>query len=45
MAYFKVPRKLIFVTEFPTTASGKIQKHRMKEISMAMLSAVKVINV
>ncbi|XP_015788945.1 acyl-CoA synthetase family member 2, mitochondrial [Tetranychus urticae] len=40
MAYFKVPRKLVFVTEFPTTASGKVQKYRMKEISMSMFNQV-----
>ncbi|XP_074593709.1 putative acyl-CoA synthetase YngI [Brevipalpus obovatus] len=33
MAYFKIPRWIVFVTEFPTTASGKVQKFRMRELS------------
>jgi fatty-acyl-CoA synthase/long-chain acyl-CoA synthetase len=31
MASFKVPRLVIFVTEWPLTESGKIQKHALRE--------------
>jgi fatty-acyl-CoA synthase len=31
LAHYKVPRYVEFVTEFPTTVSGKIQKFRMRE--------------
>jgi fatty-acyl-CoA synthase len=37
MASFKIPRYIRFVTEFPTTVTGKIQKFRMREISIAEL--------
>jgi fatty-acyl-CoA synthase len=30
---YKVPRYVKFVTEFPTTVTGKVQKFRMREIS------------
>ena len=31
IAYFKVPRYIRFVTEFPMTVTGKVQKYRMRE--------------
>lgn len=31
LAHYKVPRYVKFVTEFPTTVSGKIQKFKMRE--------------
>ena len=31
---FKIPTRVKFVTEFPTTVTGKIQKYRMREISV-----------
>jgi fatty-acyl-CoA synthase len=31
LAHYKVPRYVEFVSEFPTTVSGKIQKFRMRE--------------
>jgi fatty-acyl-CoA synthase len=34
---YKIPHYLKFVTEFPTTVTGKIQKYRMREISTAEL--------
>ncbi|WP_373332485.1 AMP-binding protein [Thiopseudomonas alkaliphila] len=37
IAHFKVPRYIKFVDEFPMTISGKIQKFRMREISMEEL--------
>lgn len=37
IAHFKVPRYYRFVDEFPMTVTGKIQKFRMREISVAEL--------
>jgi fatty-acyl-CoA synthase len=37
IATYKIPRYVRFVTEFPTTVTGKIQKYRMREISVAEL--------
>ncbi|WP_285961986.1 AMP-binding protein [Pseudomonas tohonis] len=34
IAHFKVPRHFRFVSEFPMTVTGKIQKFRMREISI-----------
>jgi fatty-acyl-CoA synthase len=30
LASFKVPRSFVAVSELPRTASGKVQKHRLK---------------
>lgn len=38
IAHFKVPRHLRFVDEFPMTVTGKVQKFRMREISIAELA-------
>ena len=32
IAYYKIPRFIYFVDEFPTTASGKIQKYKLREM-------------
>ena len=37
IAHFKTPRHFRFVEEFPMTVTGKIQKFRMREISMEEL--------
>jgi fatty-acyl-CoA synthase len=37
VATYKIPRYIRFATEFPTTVTGKIQKFRMREISIAEL--------
>jgi fatty-acyl-CoA synthase len=37
LAKFKVPRYVRFVSEFPMTASGKIQKYRLREQHQAQL--------
>ncbi len=37
LAYFKVPHYWKFVDAFPTTVTGKIQKFRMREISIVEL--------
>jgi len=41
IANFKIPRYVRFVDSFPMTGSGKIQKFRMREISLAEFSANK----
>ncbi|MCE7762774.1 AMP-binding protein [Pseudomonas putida] len=42
IAHFKVPRHIRFVDEYPMTVTGKVQKFRMREISVAEISAVSV---
>jgi fatty-acyl-CoA synthase len=37
IAHFKVPRHIRFVSEFPMTVTGKIQKYKMREISASEL--------
>jgi fatty-acyl-CoA synthase len=37
IAHYKIPRYIRFSTDFPTTVTGKIQKFRMREISIAEL--------
>jgi len=37
LAPFKVPRLWKFVTEFPLTVTGKVQKYRMREIAVEEL--------
>lgn len=39
IASFKIPTLIRFVDEFPTTASGKVQKFRMREIEDARASS------
>lgn len=34
IAYYKIPEHVRFVTEFPATLSGKIQKYRMREFEI-----------
>ncbi|MDP9521963.1 AMP-binding protein [Pseudomonas putida] len=38
IAHFKVPRHIRFVDEFPMTVTGKVQKFRMREISIVELA-------
>ena len=38
-AKFKVPRYVRFVTEFPMTASGKVQKYKLREAHQQLLNA------
>ena len=33
LAHFKIPKYIWFVTEFPMTVTGKLQKFRMQEIA------------
>ncbi len=37
LAAYKVPRYVFFVTEYPLTASGKIQKYKLREQSKALV--------
>jgi acyl-CoA synthetase (AMP-forming)/AMP-acid ligase II len=37
IASYKIPRYVRLSTEFPTTVTGKVQKYRMREISVAEL--------
>ncbi len=37
IARYKIPEYLFFVTDFPMTASGKIQKFRLTEMSVGLL--------
>ncbi|KAF2075429.1 hypothetical protein CYY_003258 [Polysphondylium violaceum] len=34
IAHYKIPKHFKFVTEFPMTASGKVQKYKMREITI-----------
>jgi fatty-acyl-CoA synthase len=35
----KIPKHVFFVTEFPMTGSGKIQKYKLRELSVQLLQA------
>lgn len=37
ISYHKIPRYIFFVDEYPTTASGKIQKYKLRELAQAQL--------
>jgi fatty-acyl-CoA synthase len=37
IAHFKVPRYVEIVDEFPMTITGKVQKYKMREISIEKL--------
>ena len=37
IAHFKIPVYMLFVDEFPMTVSGKVQKYKMREASIAQL--------
>lgn len=36
IAHYKIPKYIFFVKEFPMTGSGKIQKFRLKELSLKL---------
>ena len=44
IATYKIPRYIRFTTEFPMTVTGKIQKFRMREISVEELHLARVSN-
>jgi fatty-acyl-CoA synthase len=35
IAHYKVPRYVVFVEEYPTTVTGKVQKFRLRELGIA----------
>ena len=35
ISFFKIPKYVYFVDEYPTTASGKIQKYKLRELATA----------
>ena len=43
LAKFKVPRYVRFVSEFPMTASGKIQKYKLREEHQQLLENSRVL--
>jgi fatty-acyl-CoA synthase len=45
LAYFKVPHYWKFTDLFPTTVTGKIQKYRMREISIQELGLQSVADI
>jgi fatty-acyl-CoA synthase len=42
IAHFKIPEKIRFVDSFPTTANGKVQKYRIREIEIGASRAARV---
>lgn len=38
IARYKIPKYIFFIDDFPMTASGKIQKYRLRELGIEMLS-------
>jgi acyl-CoA synthetase (AMP-forming)/AMP-acid ligase II len=41
LAKFKVPRYVRFVTGFPLTASGKVQKYKLREEHSGLLQKIR----
>jgi fatty-acyl-CoA synthase len=41
IARYKVPKRVFFVDEFPLTASGKIQKFKLRELAVELVEAEK----
>jgi fatty-acyl-CoA synthase len=39
IANFKIPRYVFFVDGYPMTASGKVQKYKLRELGLALLKA------
>ena len=37
ISFHKIPKSIFFVSEYPTTASGKIQKYKLRELATAQL--------
>ena len=45
IAPFKIPRYIRFTSEFPMTVTGKVQKFRMREITVAELTTARLSDV
>ncbi len=39
IARFKIPKYIFFVNEFPMTASGKIQKYKLREMALELIAS------
>lgn len=37
ISYYKIPKHVFFVEDYPTTASGKIQKYKLREMALSQL--------
>jgi fatty-acyl-CoA synthase len=37
IAHYKVPRYVVFVDEYPTTVTGKVQKFKLRELGIERL--------
>jgi fatty-acyl-CoA synthase len=38
IARYKIPKHVFFVDDFPKTASGKIQKYKLREMATVLIS-------
>jgi fatty-acyl-CoA synthase len=45
IATYKIPRYIRFTTEFPMTVTGKVQKFKMREMTVAELALARVTEV
>ena len=45
IATYKIPRYIRFTSEFPMTVTGKVQKFKMREITVAELALARVTEV
>jgi fatty-acyl-CoA synthase len=45
IATYKIPRYIRFASEFPMTVTGKVQKFRMREMTVAELNLARVTDV
>jgi fatty-acyl-CoA synthase len=41
IAHYKVPRYVVFVDEYPTTVTGKVQKYRLRELGVDRFNLAK----
>jgi fatty-acyl-CoA synthase len=37
ISYYKISKHIFFIDDYPTTASGKIQKYKLREMALAKL--------
>jgi len=45
IAHYKVPRYVVFVEDYPTTVTGKVQKFRLRELGVERFGLRKAANV
>ena len=45
IATYKIPRYVRFTSEFPMTVTGKVQKFKMREMTVAELALARVTDV